>query len=153
MQIGGHVDGRPRAFALVDDADAGALAQHKWSYLRGYASARLNGRGRPVLLHRHLLGLGSGEARQGDHKNRVRLDNRRCNLRALTPAENSQNVPGRGGTSKYRGVSWSESRGKWVAQAQYRGKQRNLGRYATELEAAEVAAAFRREHMPFAEAA
>ena len=137
----------------MDDSDAAELAKHKWSYLRGYASARLNGHGLPVLLHRHLLGLAYGDLRQGDHANRTRLDNRRCNLRVLTPAENSQNVPSRPGTSQYRGVSWVPSRRKWVAQAQFRGKQRNLGRYATEAEAARVAEAFRREHMPYADAA
>jgi hypothetical protein len=63
----------------------------------------------------------------------------------------SQNVPGRqGGTSSYRGVSWVASRRKWVAQAQVNGKQLNLGRYATEDEAARVVEEFRRREMPYA---
>lgn len=153
MQVGGHRDRRQQKFALLDDADAERVSDARWAYLRGYASSRVNGDRLPSLLHRVLMGLPPGDVRQVDHINRNRLDNRRSNLRVVTGAQNWQNTPSRGRTSRHRGVSWSAARGKWVAQAQLNGVQRNLGRYATEEEAAAVAARFRAEHMPFAEAA
>ena len=43
-----------------------------------------------------------------------------------------------GGSSKYRGVSLCKQTGKWVAMIKVNGKQSNLGRYPTELEAAKA---------------
>jgi hypothetical protein len=44
--------------------------------------------------------------------------------------------PIRGKTSEYRGVSWSKSSKKWQAQIHFDGKQRHLGYFADEKEAA-----------------
>jgi len=69
-----------------------------------------------------------------DHKNRDSLDNRRSNLRRATKSQNGANAKKRidGATSKYKGVSWDKSRGRWVAQV--RGDIR--GRFDTEEAAA-----------------
>lgn len=42
------------------------------------------------------------------------------------------------GTSKHRGVSWDKSRSKWTAQIGPRGAVKRLGRFDTELEAAQA---------------
>ena len=50
---------------------------------RGYAVANIGGVVTP--MHRLLLGLGRGDKRIGDHKNRKKYDNRMKNLRICTP--------------------------------------------------------------------
>lgn len=148
---GGHADIR------IDDADAEFVGSRAWFVRDGYAVTRVymgkrDGRSayREVCLHRLLLCLGIGDARQGDHINRNRLDNRRSNLRVCTFAENRQNVGAykrRGADHKvsgYRGVHWN---GRcWVATA----KQKVLGRFQDAAEAGAVASAWRRDHFPFA---
>ena len=41
-------------------------------------------------------------------------------------------------TSKYKGVSWDESRGKWAAQISVDCKSKRLGRFKSEEEAAKT---------------
>lgn len=101
-------------------------------------------------MARRIVGLKHGDKRQVDHINRDRLDNRRENLRIVNgDAENRQNVPARGGTSRFRGVSYDSSRDSWVAQAKAKGAGRLMKRCSSEVEAARVAREWRREHMPF----
>jgi hypothetical protein len=45
---------------------------------------------------------------------------------------------GRPCTSRFKGVSWDKSKGKWVAQIKRTGRQRHLGRYDDEIAAAEA---------------
>lgn len=141
---GQQIDG----FALVDHADR-HLAAHRWSRTAaGYARRRVDGR--TVLMHREVMGMTRGDELTVDHINRDRLDNRRANLRLATQAENAQNQGSRGGSSQHRGVSLCRRSGRWVAHTSLGGTYRFLGRFDTEQEAADVAAAFRAEHMPFA---
>jgi hypothetical protein len=145
-------DGSVRAWTVVDLADHASLSSMRWFLdAHGYAAhttPRPNHRG--VLLHRFLLGLDVGDGRYGDHKNRIRLDNRRENLRVVTRRQNNQNTSSqRGVTSAHRGVSWDKNLSKWTARAGLDGKCWYLGVFADELEAAEVAAGFRRRWMPY----
>jgi hypothetical protein len=141
--------GRPRpesvvvvAYALVDDADADLALKYRWNLNQGYArSCAWNGRN--VSLHRLILGLGDEVNRHADHINGDRLDNRRENLRSVTPQENAQNQGAHpGSSSPYRGVSWHSPLGKWHATACVGGKRHFLGYFDDELEAARVAARF-----------
>jgi hypothetical protein len=146
-------DGSIRAFAMVDADLHPALARHRWSlHPHGYVLRYVGGRKnrRCERLHRRVLSLGDGDSRQVDHRNRNKLDNRRANLRTATNAENRQNQGSQAGSSRYRGVTWDKSREEWMAQAQLAGKHFHLGRFRSEKRAAEAAAAFRRQHMPFA---
>lgn len=118
----------------------------------GYASRmdKTGPRPRMVLMHREIVGLSIGDPRQVDHRNRNGLDNRKVNLRIASNAENHQNTGAhRGSTSNLRGVSWDRQTGRWRAQVTLHGRNRNLGRFGTEAEAAEAAAAFRRQHLPY----
>jgi hypothetical protein len=102
-----------------------------------------------VLLHRWLLGLAVGDPRKGDHENGMPLDNQRSNLRISTASGNSQNVSGRG-RSKYLGVVRAHSKVEhWQARVKWQGRMHYFGTYETELQAAIVAARWRREHMPY----
>jgi AP2 domain len=140
------------ARAIVDGADYEWLSQMSWCrYGGGYAGHRTpNGM---VLMHRLILGLESGDPREGDHKNRDRLDNRRVNLRiAKTKSEQQQNlsVP-KGKSSRFRGVSFCMYTGRWRAAVVLDGRQHSCGRHDSEIEAAIAAEAFRVENMPFSE--
>lgn len=149
-------DGSVRAVAIVDPVDA-HLAEHRWCLGgQGHAvrSVRFpDGKRRLVALHRLILGLEYGDPRQGDHRDRDRLNNRRSNLRIVPPGGNQQNVsPQTGCTSPYRGVHWAKKTRKWRAAAWLNGRTHYLGEYEDEMEAAAVAADFRAQHMPFATA-
>lgn len=65
------------------------------------------------------------------------LNNQRLNLRDATHAQNSMNRRSyRGSTSKYKGVFWDAQFQKWHARITVAGKQKFLGRYLDELDAA-----------------
>jgi len=52
-----------------------------------------------------------------DHINRVKDDNRICNLRDVTQAVNLRNVGLRANNkSGYKNVSWDKTKGKWIAR-------------------------------------
>ena len=100
-------------------------------YLRGYIN------GKNISLH-HLV-LPKEEGIHSDHINRKKEDNRRCNLRNVTPTENFVN---RGltirNTSGYLGVSWNIKSKKWMASIRVNKKSKNLGYYDDPEEAHEV---------------
>ena len=74
-----------------------------------------------------------------DHINGDRLDNRRCNLRIVTAHMNVINSKSRPNTSsKYKGVSFDTSRGKWISSIQVKGITKHIGRFASEEEAAKA---------------
>lgn len=106
---------------------------------------------RYVTMARVILGLERGDPREADHISRDRLDNRRCNLRILTKAQQQQNRRATG-KSKHRGVSFVKARAHrkpWRAQGKVDGVQHNIGHFATEQEAADAAREWRRVHQPF----
>lgn len=128
---------------------------NQWKWCRGgwekrYVRRRDREQG-DVFLHRAVLGLSRGDGTTVDHINRNTLDCRRGNLR-LVPGDagNLQNVPARGGSSRFRGVSYDRNRGLWQARLTLLGRTVHLGRFVTELEAARAAEAGRAEHMPYA---
>lgn len=133
-----------RHLVLFDDQDAALVEQHRWAVLVSskpglfYAltSARkTDGGWTKVLMHRLLL---PGH-RTVDHINHNGLDNRRTNLRAATGSQQGANQQPRGGSSQYKGVSWDKGRSKWFAKIEVDDRQRHLGRFASEVEAARAA--------------
>lgn len=129
------------AFALIDDNDYNDLARHKWHlHSCGYAA---RSEPRPargyILMHRQILN--APDHLEIDHLNRIRLDNRKINLRLCTRTENAANLPAlEGHSSKYKGVCWDKSRRyqrkPWTAKISIGNRTVNLGRYATEVDAA-----------------
>jgi hypothetical protein len=72
-----------------------------------------------------------------DHINGDRLDNRKQNLRLCTQTENNQNSRClKPKTSAYKGVCWSKSKKKWIAQICANGKSIFIGHYNKEQDAA-----------------
>jgi hypothetical protein len=118
----------------------------------GYLAVRIDGAA--YLLHRlawlHVRGVWPAE--QIDHIDGDRTNNRIANLRECSNAENCQNVRAhRDGTSRFVGVSWSarcKSR-PWVAMIGVSGRQKFLGYFATEEEAAQARLGAKRALHPF----
>lgn len=149
-------------WALIDADDAPSVLPYRWHRTAGgYARRNVYGEGRvvAVYMHRALFGLAPGDKRVVDHVDGRRLDNRRSNLRIASYVENGQNRhrPARPrASSSHRGVCFvrnpkNRPPGRpWKAYARLRGTLHHLGYHATELEAAEAAVAFRREHMSHA---
>jgi hypothetical protein len=141
-------------FALVDEDDWEWLMKFSW-YLspKGYACRGFRWRSgtRTSFMHREIVGLEIGDPRQVDHINRVRLDNRKENLRiVLGMSQQAQNQTAqRGRSSQYRGVSWDYKTQMWRARAMIDGKSFHLGRFGSEEEAADVIHQWRTENMPF----
>lgn len=143
---------------LIDVADLPRVENHSWFLNNtGYArrtSETKNGSG--PLLHRVVMGLGPSDSdpRRVDHINRDRLDNRRANLRIVTPGQNAQNVGNRaksGSQCQFRGVNRVVLRTvvRFVAYVTVAGKLRFHKRFKTEVEAAAAASQARFRLMPF----
>jgi len=92
-------------------------------------------------MHRLVMSIAhlSGKAIECDHRNRIKTDNRKTNLRLCTRNENAKNRSSRG-RSKYLGVfPLKTARGiVFVAAIMENRKTVNLGRYANEIDAAHV---------------
>lgn len=124
-------------FSVVDREDFARLAMVKWrADLRNghpYAVGQV-GYDTGVRMADLVLGSGPGFV---DHINGKTLDNRRENLRRVSPLENSWNMRKRAGdrlTSTYKGVSGHKK--GWRARITYKAELLQLGTYASEREAA-----------------
>lgn len=118
--------------AIVDDADWPIVEQLTvYEGTNGYAyySTWENGRSVPRTLHSRLVDAPPGM--HIDHINGDKLDNRRSNLRVVTPQQNQLNRkrPNRNNTSGARGVSRHSACDRWVAQITKNGKNHYLGLY------------------------
>lgn len=143
-------------FTIVSECDYDRLSKYKW-YLQVDSKsphlryvARGGGRcGVHVYLHRSIIGDKKGC--YVDHINRNTLDNRRENLRHLTPHNsllnrechaNNKNrechVNNKTGTTKVGD--------KWQAQCAVNRKNHYLGTYETQEQAHEAYLKFRREN-------
>lgn len=138
------------AHTQVDPADFDmVMAVGRWHRAMGYAA---RGKGYGIRLHRFLLGLEKGDGRQADHINRDRLDNRRCNLRIVSAAENAQNrTPYENKSSRYRGVTWDKRNKKWMVRVKVNGQFHYFGLWDDEDAAGRVAEVERRRLLPFSE--
>jgi hypothetical protein len=78
--------GRNGVYAVVDDEDYERLIKYRWRLTRGgYAIANVR------TIYMHKLVKPASKPFLTDHKNRNRLDNRRCNLRKATYKQNRWN--------------------------------------------------------------
>jgi hypothetical protein len=123
--------------AIVDDEDYEWLSAYNWHVIDGgsglkYAVRSLHNQ--KTKMHRLIMDAKKGQT--VDHINGDGLDNRRCNLRFATMKQQQANSKKRKGSSKYKGVHWSEYHHKWCACFHRDGKTIHLGYYATEIEAA-----------------
>lgn len=130
-------------FAVVDDGDFLALSKYRWRIKRPKQVAyvickrKIRGRTHHLSMHRVVLGLLKGMGIV-HHKNGNGLDNRRCNLEVCTNQENSmsRSYKSPAASSRFKGV-WLDH-GLWCSEIMFKYKKYNLGRYATEVEAAQA---------------
>lgn len=99
--------------------------------INGYCYIRVLGRKYAAHRLAWLYVYGEWPIQQIDHINRNRSDNRICNLRTATVAENAQNtsLPDRN-TSGHKGVSWNKSVQKWRAYIEHQRKQIHIGYFS-----------------------
>ena len=91
------------AIALVSDEDWHRLSLVKWSVSDGYAVGSFDGV--QTSMHKVVISSTVAPGLVIDHINRNRLDNRRENLRVVTPSDNSQNRDvSKNNTTGYVGV-------------------------------------------------
>jgi hypothetical protein len=126
--------------ATIDADDYEFVSSWKWcARVHGrtvYAAraSRYCGRHHIVYLHRMLMLPGHDE--QVDHISGDGLDNRRCNLRIASNAQNQHNRTRTFGCSRYKGVYWYKRYGCWRAQIKSEQFGRFLGYYRDEVDAA-----------------
>lgn len=125
----------------VDEDRADEVRCHNWHirfssgkpYVERWSSRRDPGGRKRIILHRWLLD--APDDRVVDHINGDTLDNRTCNLRACTMAENIRNNTGwRVRRQAYKGVSLVGQR--FMARITHERRERYLGVFAAAEDAA-----------------
>ena len=130
--------------AKVDDEDYDWLNQWKWHVHEGtktyYArrNIKINGKTRSgVYMHRVIMKASKGV--QVDHKSGNGLNCQKDNIRLCTSLQNNRNRkkhPNTTSTSIYKGVHWYKAYNKWQCRIRTGLKQKHLGYFNSEVEAA-----------------
>ncbi len=140
--------------AVIDTCSVGVVSGANWAVKKTpwniYARARMviDGKARDVFMHRLILSEGGKET---DHKDCNGLNNRLCNLRIATTAQNQFNQRlRRDNSSGVKGVYWCKRTKRWRAHIKQNGKHIYLGGYKEKHEAAAAyAEASKRLHGEF----
>jgi len=133
--VGKLVVGKNKEIIIFDAEDYDRVKAYQWSIGGGvnhkYAQNEFVG-----YLHRYLLKY-SGSL-SVDHVNGNVYDNRKCNLRIARHKDNIYNAckHRKQCTSKYKGVCWARNKNKWLARIYKDGKNRFLGHFESEIDAA-----------------
>lgn len=118
-------------YFLVSKNDYDRCMQHTWYIMSGYPSTQINGK--TVTIQQFIT-----EQDYADHISHDKLDNRRANLFMGGASENMRNrdLKNARSTSTYPGVSWHKATQKWQVRIQIGERERYLGIFKNELEAA-----------------
>jgi hypothetical protein len=109
--------------------------KYTWWNDAGYIRSTINNK--MIYLSRYVMNY-SGDLFV-DHINNNSLDNRRINLRIVTPSQNGMNKSvNKNGSSKYLGVGWHKKDKKWSSQIRVNGKVISLGHFLNEIDAAKA---------------
>ena len=118
---------------LYDSRDQKLISRFSWSlHNKGYAVTTIAGK--PVLMHRLILGIIDKPEIETDHRFHNRLDNRRSKIRVCSHSQNRRNSRKvKPGTSILKGVYLDQN--KWHAQIMQGQQVVNLGRFRSEITA------------------
>ena len=117
--------------AIVDEEDFPLLSRFTWSLKQGYAITKIN----QATIGMHNLIMPSRKGCEIDHINRIKLDNRKKNLRIVSHWVNMHNRV-KDNYPHFRGISFDKRCKKWNAQMTIKRKYVWLGSYNTAEEAA-----------------
>ena len=118
---------------IVDDNIYYKLMEYKWSFNNNKVSGFVEDN--KVYLHRYVMNYDGLD--YVDHINNNSLDNRKCNLRIVTPKQNSMNKSSaKNSSSKYIGVTWCKRVNKWTSIIKVNDKNKHLGYFIHEIDAA-----------------
>ncbi len=126
--------------ALVDNEDFKILKKFSWHAVkrnqRWYAARKDGWKGPSYYMHREIMKAPKGI--DVAHWDGDGLNNRRENLKLKTRRDNLRGFCRKkaGATSKFRGVCWDSTEEKWLAQIKTSEKNKYLGRFDSELDAA-----------------
>jgi hypothetical protein len=131
-------------WTIVDPEDYYRYAGFKWC-VAGNTNKYYAVRGQRIsadyikLTGLHRLIMNAPKGLVVDHINGNSLDNRRTNLRLVTPLQNHWNgLKMKNTSSRFKGVCFRKDIRKWGAYIKESGKQKNLGYFESEIEAARV---------------
>lgn len=113
-------------FALVSCRDYHKLRRYKWYMRAGYAARHIYAGGKRYHqpMHREIMGLVRGDKKQVDHRNGVKIDNRRSNLRIASMGQNQQNRARlQTNTTGCKGVIYHKRDRHYVAALRHNGKR------------------------------
>ena len=140
-----------KGVSLVDDDVYDDVVRFSWCLTRHrdgklfYARGRVGQDRRKTLLHRYILKPPPEVLI--DHVNKNGLDNRKENLRLVTPSQNSQNKRVKvTNLSGYKGVHYDKTKNKWRVMIQVDGQARHVGKFDCPVKAAIVYDTEARKH-------
>lgn len=122
--VGIFEDGQEMMF---DAEHLESISSHRWHIDQlGYPATSVQKK--VTRLHRFLFGDEVPKGMVIDHINRNKLDNRRCNIRICTQAENVWNrAPGKNNRSGVSGVFFDKRAKRWRAQIYRKSKAIHVG--------------------------
>lgn len=132
--------------AICSAQDFACLSMHTWwrssSTVDDWYPVTII-KGKNIRMHKYVMNIIQKiEITDGmviDHKNRVRYDNHRENLRLVTKSQNAQNRPKKEGTSSiYNGISYVTKAKKFMAKVRHNKQTIFIGYFETEIEAVEA---------------
>ena len=128
---------------IVDEDIYYKLKEYKWFKSKNYVCALIDNK--IINLNRYVMDYTGQNI--VDHINNNPLDNRKCNLRIVTPQQNNMNRKStKDSSSKYIGVTFDKRNNKWKAFIKINGKSVHLGTYDNELDAGKERDIATREH-------
>jgi hypothetical protein len=127
-------------YAIVSLEDYEKLNQHKWHLVmshRTFYAMRTENR-KSIYMHNQIMLPPPGKV--VDHENHNGLDNGRYNLRLASKSQNCYNRKKRSSkcTSRYKGVWFNKTIGKWMSAIKVDGRCIHLGYFDNEKDAAKA---------------
>jgi hypothetical protein len=126
--------------AIVDDEDYIYLQDSTWRKLGKYAVTSVRNGKKTTNFYMHKMIMRAGKGQIVDHINHDTLDNRKCNLRYASKAQNQQNqIIKITNSTGYKGVWLHKKTGRYIAQIGISpSRSKKLGRFDTPEEAAKA---------------